>query len=45
MTIEELYKWAVKNDVEDYDIVVMGLSGATYDVDPAINVKYKEVEL
>ena len=45
MTIEELYKWAVKNDVENYDIVVAGVSGTSYNVDPAIHEEYKEVEL
>ena len=45
MTIEELYKWAVKNDVENYDIVVFGAYGTTYNVDPAINEQDKEVEL
>lgn len=30
MTIQELYKWAIKNDVEDYDLAVYNDNGDIY---------------
>lgn len=41
MTIEELYKWAVKNDVENYDLAVCYDNGDRYIIERRnLNIDY-----
>ena len=50
MTIQELYKWACENNIEDYDIYARDLDGCYIEVclnggDIEINDEYKEISL
>lgn len=46
MTIKELYEWAINNNVERYDIAVLGTDGCyTENIEPCIKEDIREVEL
>ena len=46
MTIQELYKWAIKNDVENYDLEVCYDNGNKYIIERGdLNINYDMEEV